>query len=698
MRPVVLVATTNPAIAYAMKVTLVEPCRKLGLRLDINSGGEKDVAFDICYYDSAEAMFDYLEQRPPMELADTLIVLYLAADELTSAFAPRATTGGWHVTQNRTGVAAEMLLRFPQVFPVFVSVAVPAVSINPETVSSGAIDTKFVPKGSPIWNELLSELAAKEPKTPLEDFKYLMAGTVPLHFVSPLDGAISLGSTLTRFARGMRCWFDPTGLRTLVKNRFLGTLFGSTSDWENTQKHRSMLLGRLTHVAISVDEEREFALLSSYCAYRVGRRAWIITTYSEFADSPLWSREFNQDAVVLRDVDLRFPDFPPGQSNLRSDLADIRKDPWKFHLGDAWKARTISHDENVVSIADAVNWTPDEKRLGQRYPEYAGLSKPIGSLYDLRSLLNRIKTDSPNKSETDSFASALLLPVRPLKGAICHGAPYVNLAMAESLILQSNRCKHGPIENLIGAFLAGEATELLLGMSQTTVLEALLLQHKKEVTVEVEFPGVSHAIDIGARRKDIEDTVTSVLGVKGGTKKIAGPQSRIRDMYLSQFWAELKMEYRRGEQFAAAEAANRRSLVHSRWIPFLVRVRGFDVDAFQWTKSLMVNIASSLVWWLCAFLFANTVSVLLYLPLARTEAIDCLLQAHSICEWDTASLVLSTLVSSITLQPTALVSKLIDDPTFAGPQLLFATIFHMGASYLLFGLLISMLYRKVTRD
>jgi hypothetical protein len=359
-RPTVLIATTQPAMAYALGARLKEPCRELGLRLEVCPEGEgHDISGEtVCVYDSAESLFDYLEKRPPLELADTLVVLDLGT-ELEDAFLPGASTGTatWRPSKHKmAGVAVELLLRFPQVFPVFLSPVVPVVDtnggehglVNPIPPETGERENW---SGFHRLREALSvENKTKdsgETKVNLQDISALQ---VPLHFVTPLDEGAGLVSTLTRFANGMRCWFDPTGLRTLVRNRFLGTLFGHQTDWSNTwpkqgegRKLRQTLLGRLNRVALAVDEEREFALMSAYGAYKFGYRAWMVTTDADFKDSSL--RQPARFPVVLRDVDLRFPDVEDDQGD-RKALKDFNTLDWE-HYTEKWLVRAISSDHNV---------------------------------------------------------------------------------------------------------------------------------------------------------------------------------------------------------------------------------------------------------------------------------------------------------------------------------------------------------------
>jgi len=581
-------------MAYALEKRLSEVCRSLGLKFEVCPDGTKpdDILPAVKAYGCAEELFDALEKRDPYELADTLVVLDVGM-QLEEAFDPETPKAdGWHRTNHRAGVAVELVLRFPQVFPVILSPAVPTsdeelkrdtnaekTDTKVEVVDPSSRATKDNEWGR--FHSLRNELFTKnKPGQPDLDFGNLLGSLrVPLNFVSPLDKGNGLSSTLARFAHGMRCWFDPTGLRTFVKNRFLGQLFGKDNNWNNTDDQRKVLLDRLSRVAVAIDEEREFALLNAYTAWKFGRRAWIVTTYSEFNTHPLWSvkSEKATDVVVLRDVDLRFPDVKVGGQNInvRGDLRNIRSDRWQDKIGKAWLVRVVSGETNVRPVAspdklkacspDLENW-----RLGQEggtgkeeVLSYSGFSKPLATLYDLQDVLGE-----PGSRAESSVISRITQPSDSSDDGqqAGHGAPYSNLAIAESLLRQA-RCRQETFsESVIGALLASEAYELLLGMSKTTALEALYEMHRSEVRAEIGIPGTGEAISIKHRQEDVKKTVVSLY------RKLGLKQSvRVQRLYLSQIWSELRVIYRKGEQFGAGEQANIEGLRYARWTPKWIR-------------------------------------------------------------------------------------------------------------------------------
>lgn len=718
-RPTVLIATTKPAMACVLGEILKEICRKSGLRLEICPVGEKDATHGVQVYASAEALFEALEKRNPMALADTLVVLDVGS-ELEDAFRPSANRStDWRPSSQRcAGVAVELLLRFPQVFPVFLSPLVPVV----ETRDAGEVvqlpDRIETHEGKWGAFQRLQDALCRKDEFPYFRFA-VHAFCVPLHFVSPLDGGQGLFSTISRFARGMRCWFDPTGLRTLVKCRFLGTLFGNTTNWDNTLDQREVLLDRLDHAAVAIDEEREFAMLNAYAAYKFGRRAWIVTTFAEFNDNPLWVAQaanvaHNQDVVVLRDIDLRFPDVPDGvppggehgSESWRTQLKSVNSDVWKrlsdhqTRIGKSWYLRVVSSEAGIVAEKDA-DWDGDKRNgenADQKNGKYIGLTKPIGSLYELKELL--FKVGEP----ASSIASRLdiVKDKDDDKKTGGHGAPYLNLAMAESLIVQARQCKDGPVEDLIGALLAGESYELLLCMSKTTALEALLLQHKKEAAAEVEFPGVAHAIDIRSRRNDIEATLNKISEKDSSAS--------MRNMFLSQFWSELRTVYKNGEQFQAAEQANAESLVHSTWMPKFSRWHWLEKLLFGsvqrsryviMVKKLIIHPAVSFWWWLGYAISGSAVFATAYIGLMSIgdDYKEFALSNKLIGLEPFLKVWHQVILASFNTNPSKGVINIESYLENGTNDVWFylLTLSHFTFSYVMLGLLISMIFRKITR-
>lgn len=341
------------------------------------------------------------------------------------------------------------------------------------------------------------------------------------------------------------------------------------------------------------------------------------------------------------------------------------------------------------------------------------------------------------------MGAVLDVPGRSVDRTGGHGAPYLNLAIAEQLLRQAQRCNDCSSAHLIAALLASEAYELLLGMSKTTALEALLEMHKAEVKAEVLFTGVDLELMIDPRKKDVEAPLRSL-----------GTDNRVSSIFLSQFWAELRTAYSDGESFAAAEAANRESLINGRWwkvAPKCIKTGLVAVaTSFRaWAAaSLVAMLLATLLYKLeectsrCNFLCANglgasgtwAASAWLVLGLALVSSCAVLATFLAACSsWRMVALSIilvaalsvacvameagchfpdptalvswegwksiwdlfqSVVLSSITLQPMTIVKDLVGE---SAPYHHWVAIIHLGLAYLLFGVLISMLYRKVTR-
>lgn len=720
-RAKVIVATTSPVMAHALAHFLENPCLHLGLNLEICPGSQLSKSSELSSpaYSSAEELFDYLDSINPTILLDTLIILDTGAyilDAFKASISGNQTSSQWHQTKSRSaGIAVELLLRFPQLFPVFLSSSVP---INSNLDSDEVMFTENLsPDTENEWGSFkILQNTLKNSIDPVI-FNNLYALQYPLHFVSPMDQGRGLYSTLIRFSRGMRSIFDPTGLRTLVKLYFLREIFKTDTENNDNNKEAAERLEctlnplklRLKNIAIAIDEEREFAFLNSYTAYKYGRRSWMVTTFDEFDNKPLWvlpkgktdsadtniENVYPFDVVILRDIDMRFPDIPESRQYcddskreslaIREQLTDVYSDIWQYYnykkqfinrIGKNWKIRCVSSSPGVLSKIDQ-----NTNQYGQIHGEriYWGRSKPISTIYDLTLLLN----DSENNK---SIASRIESVSDKSKGG--HGAPYLNLSIAEALLIYSAQCKDGPVSSLLSALLASEAYELLLGMSGSTALEALRAMHKGEVSAEVSFVGVAHDLNIEPRINDINHSLTTLCKEDAIINKET-TSSKISHIFLSQFWAELRIIYKNGEQFSAAEQANLESLAYMSWS----KLRISQGEGLTKLKLLILRIASSFKYWSGASLILVVIMAVFYgaffsqFELSWNGLFNFFRIIHQV------------IISSLQVNPSPGFYP-IDDTLKGSPDLgIYAiSLIHFILSYILLGMFISMLFRKITRS
>lgn len=730
-RPTVLIASTSHTMAATLKLILQEKCISLGINLELPTTTQN------VFY-SSDDLFEYLEEKNPYELADTLVLLDLGNVRPISAFSANAGTNthGWHRVKHRAGVATELLLRFPQVYPVFMSLYLKSNAKAAEEIStSDNVASSNVNKGSCIdikFDEIFSSDNVPVAKKLCSVWESINRQASYSHFVSINNYWDESIKILERFSAGKRCWFDPTGLRIFVKNYYLGKVFGAKVkseegadywSWKNTVKARRLFDERLKNIAISIDEERGFALLNAYASWKFGRRAWVISTWSEFENVQCHLNDY-KDIVILRDLDLRFQDInqydkktevgSPEKNikenlesgtksdgvSIRQQLKDIYSEVWKGFLSSSPTVRVVSGAMCIADIRKS-SWRSkfdrDVFRLGQERLEndamvkYIGLSKPVGSLYDFQVVF---KNENNNKRKS---LIACIAPTFDVKGGNAgnHAAPYRNLAIAESLIRQSRRCTNGAEANIIGAFLASEAYEILLGMSKTTALEALLLLHNREVSAEVEFPGISHNIEIKERKYDIENSLNTLYGTGGGKSNIGrldkNSRNAIKRNFLTQFWSELRIKYRDGEQFEAAESANVQSFVNSNWWPWQWPTLGGKTDSIvSPVKYFVLEIATSLKWWVATTILFTVLMTAWYASLSG--------YSFDLAGWKTFLKIWHQVVlGSLRLSPDDGLLKLSDFLEMGGFFRYLAVATHTIISYILFGLFISMLYRKATR-
>jgi len=441
----------------------------------------------------------------------------------------------------------------------------------------------------------------------------------------------------------------------------------------------------------------------------------MVSTYGDFAEHLLREPKVanakadrGKALIILRDLDLRFPDVPEEtekSGNIREALRNITSEEWtpfvgtqkNYHSGidrlgegskkTEVKVRVVSSHRDVISprMGLSSEWCLEQRRLGQKaYPKnhfkYIGVRKPITSIYDVRPLLGVAQGEHsvlsrigvmPDESESSQRAGN-------------HGAPYLNLSMAESLLLQARPCGSGPAECLLGALLAGEAFSLLLGMSKTTALEALLLLHKQEAAAEVSFPGVDADLDIEPRKRDVEATVDSLYP--------DDDSADVKKRYLSQLWADLRPVYRYGERFSAAEEANAESLVNTFWWPAIFRLCERSSPAVS-AKRWGIGAATKYRWLALSFIVVNLVAMCGYACILNYQA-----DIFSSTAWaNFARLFSDVMLSSLAAEPKGLVEQIYESPQ-AGLWKYSLLVSHLGLSLVMLGLFIAITYRKITRS
>ena len=571
-----MIAAHSENIARLLEQRVYPFCERLGLSLQTGSVSNR------LSFSCSEELIEFLADQDPLLLLDTCLVLHVGPD-IEECFSSGITYGDspWHrSSRKRPGVALEISLRFPQLFVAYV---IPG-GFNG---SEGLANNEFHK-----WKCAL-EADAQDCLCCVPN---LNRNWEALHFASSTDASLrDLRLILERFAAGFRTLYDPSGIRSLLRNRFLAQIFGSrtkaSGGWQNTALQRAVLLARLQHYLVAIDEELDVTLLTGYAAYKFGYRTWMVNTFSDFNQTmnPAWWDI--PEKRVIRDVDLRFPDFPQDE-HIREELTNIGSSFWEDKLTGFADGRVIrSSVVRVLTQSRNVDATPprgaaatpdhgqyDRQQSGR--PEVArrfiGIPKPLPSLYAILNLLSL-----SNESRTSIVSR--LAPVAIGGHWTSHGAPYANLRIASHLLSDATRCRpQGDMRHaILSALLAQEALSLLLGMSRNVALDALRELHLSEASVESSCTGLAHSIHIHDRQRDLGEAATKLLGT---------PHSH---NFLSRVWAELRYVYREGEQFLAAEEANAESLAYERKSRLSNHAMRF---ALSWIQSLPRLTVLFLVW------------------------------------------------------------------------------------------------------
>src|SRR5262249_35146292 len=106
--------------------------------------------------------------------------------------------------------------------------------------------------------------------------------------------------------------FDPTGLRQWVRKR---------TNWALAKMGEFQLSIRVASAA-AIDEERPYAYLHAYTAYRFGYRADVVSTWAllkERFDRPRECSGGHGYQLLLEDMSLNLPDRPAGIHLLHLD-------------------------------------------------------------------------------------------------------------------------------------------------------------------------------------------------------------------------------------------------------------------------------------------------------------------------------------------------------------------------------------------
>lgn len=337
--------------------------------------------------------------------------------------------------------------------------------------------------------------------------------------------------------------FDPTALRNCIRERA-----ASGQDTSIDARYLPLRMDR----AIALDEERSYATLHAYAAYRFGYCAETLTTF-EVAQRTLSGScdGLSPPALVFEDICVNFPDtYRYGFSKLYADPAGVRGQPNRADEGALHRVESnLVSDENPEFQGRAHEWPvleqaerrifvtsgqrrlQDARRWLRNSAHIAGLKargvytrtlhKPYAGIYRLWGAagLNRQLrwADDASGCRFRGVAKGFIWPpgrqARDTSNS-GHSSPGALLSIADNLTARAAslwdelNCS-GSVEQAVrGAVLATDALELLGCRTPTQSIEALRLKHKFELLAECQFSGVEHHVCIKERivevRRDIK--------------------------------------------------------------------------------------------------------------------------------------------------------------------------------------------------
>lgn len=334
---------------------------------------------------------------------------------------------------------------------------------------------------------------------------------------------------LKRHQDGYRPLFDPSGLRTYIKETVIETEKALGRDNKSEAENDQMLSivseclkKRKTQSAVVIDEELPFTFLNGYIAYRTGYRCFMITSKSEMGK--VLKEPNGTLQLSIEDLDIKLSDMDSGETKILRDL-DVRANEENYKILDI-KNRLI-----VTGVATNEERKKYEGRFEIIDKPYAGIfdfKKYIDKLSNPEHLESKDTIGSQNQIKNNNSSESDLPDNKKNSNdfPVSHSALNKILLIADSLISRAKKilkdaknCQ----EYVLGAILSLELKELLHGKSMTTALEAIALQHQMEARAECCFLGVAHEIKTKLRFVDISKEVASIIKIndKIEPKKLA---------------------------------------------------------------------------------------------------------------------------------------------------------------------------------
>lgn len=289
--------------------------------------------------------------------------------------------------------------------------------------------------------------------------------------------------------------FDPTALR----NRIRGVIV------RNENKHKDVPIR--TRQAAAIDEEKSYAYLHAYTAYRFGFRSHVVT--SENMMSHLFSNapktNLGDNFLLFEDLYLQFAEAKETGLSILSD-----RDTHFPKLNRAAHRIVITAGHGRKADREKLQKNKAHLREFRHLQHNCILFKPLAGVFDLWK-----DSGLDQKLGKRGLADGFIWPPKHYDNVDNegHSAPGRLLEIATRLVDRAEHLLpevHTVADCVHGAVLASDALELLAERTPTSALEALMLKQQFEVLAECQFCGVQDNLDVKSRLEDIQTNIKSL--------------------------------------------------------------------------------------------------------------------------------------------------------------------------------------------
>ena len=467
-----LILCQNPALATSLQVLLIQKGLATDEQIASKAVGDKPMPKDIANF--FEALADWVESTIQRDMGKECPIEIMALTDLCGYESVSPYQMNPVRNQGWATILGMLIFGFPEIHWVLVS--------------------------GKKWSEETKDEKTYQ-RTNIEEI-----------FAEQLNG--QLAEFIDVHNNGLSPLFDAIGLRNAIPRT-------NSDDKVNKSTYRRRTL------AIAIDDEKSYAWLHAYTAYRFGFRAQAVTTDAGMKVS--LKDHYPHPTLVFEDYFLQFGDVhPDGFSKLR--VRDTYEEGFG-RLGEAGFRILVTsghhHGQDKEASEDNPRYLRELRTKGQWNKE---LYKPLGGIFNLwnDSGLQRKLRDGGRRGLAPGYDwPPKQKKLDDDKGG--HSAPGRLLVIADRLIARSERLLstngvHSVPQAVHGAVLATDALELLGGKTPTTSLEALALKHQFEVLAECQFVGMQQHMDIEGRMKDIQLEIEAIcywFGTKRRQKEIA---------------------------------------------------------------------------------------------------------------------------------------------------------------------------------